>query len=126
MPSCSALIKGRPLQTLTEGTNPLAFQSDQFYLPHLECHLVSCSIVKLLQEAQSETQNVIKKNKPSTQNGGGKCTCRWTNLVNFIAVMVHFLLELQVNHVKIPLVFIQMGILPFPLDLITRRCLWQV
>ena len=46
-------------------------------------------------------------------------TCRWTNLVNFIAVMVHFLLELQVNHVKIPLIFIQMGILPLPLDFIT-------
>ena len=61
MPSCSTLIKGRPLQTLTEGTNLLAFQSDQFYSPHLESHLVSCSKVKLLQEAQSETQNVIKK-----------------------------------------------------------------
>lgn len=121
MPSCSALIKGRPLQTLTEGTNPLAFQSDQFYLPHLESHLVSCSTVKLLQEAQSETQNVIRKNKKqnSIQNGGGRCTCHWTNLVNFIAVMVHFLLELQVNHVKIPLVFTQMGILPLPSDLIT-------
>lgn len=45
-------------------------------------------------------------------------TC-WTNLVNLIAVMVHFLLELQINHVKIPLVFAQMGILPFPSDLIT-------
>ena len=33
--------------------------------------------------------------------------------------MVHFLLELQVNHVKIPLVFTQMGILPLPSDLIT-------
>ena len=63
MPSCSALIKGRPLQTLTEGTNPLALQSDQFYSPHLESHLVSCSTVKLLQEAQSETQNVIRKKK---------------------------------------------------------------
>lgn len=41
------------------------------------------------------------------------------NLVNLIAVMVHFLLELHINHVKIPLVFAQMGILPFPLDLIT-------
>ena len=122
MPSCSTLIKGRPLQTLTEGTNLLAFQSDQFYSPHLESHLVSCSKVKLLQEAQSETQNVIKKKthkKNSLQNGGGKCTCHWTNLVNFIAVMVHFLLELQVNHVKIPLVFTQMGILPLPSDLIT-------
>ena len=122
MPSCSALIKGRPLQTLTEGTNPLALQSDQFYSPHLESHLVSCSTVKLLQEAQSETQNVIRKKtkqKKQHSNGGGKSTCRWTNLVNFIAVMVHFLLDLQVNHVKNPLIFTQMGILPLPLDFIT-------
>lgn len=83
---------------------------------------LSCSTVKLLQEAQSETQNVIRKKtkqKKQHSNGGGKSTCRWTNLVNFIAVMVHFLLELQVNHVKIPLIFTQMGILPLPLDFIT-------
>jgi hypothetical protein len=43
----------------------------------------------------------------------------WANLVNLIAVMVHFLLELQFNHVIISLVFSQMGILPFVSDLIT-------
>lgn len=50
----------------------------------------------------------------------------WANLVNLIAVMVHFLLELQINHVKIPLVLAQMGILPFSSDLITRCGFWQV
>lgn len=72
----------------------------------------------MLHRALSEKQNVIFL-KTSIQNGGDKCTRCWTNLVNLIVVMVHFLLELQINHVKIPLVFAQMGILPFPSDLVT-------
>lgn len=41
------------------------------------------------------------------------------NLVDFIVVIVYFLLEFHINHVKIPLVFAEMGILPLPLDLLT-------
>lgn len=52
--------------------------------------------------------------------------CLDANLVNFIAVIVHFLLEFQINHVKIPLVFAEMGILPFPLHLLRRCCFWQI
>lgn len=52
--------------------------------------------------------------------------CLDANLVNFIVVIVYFLLEFQVNHVKIPLVFAEMGILPFPLDIFTWWCFWQI
>lgn len=45
--------------------------------------------------------------------------CLNANLVDFIAVTVYCLLELHINHVKIPLVFAEMGILPLPLDLLT-------
>lgn len=41
------------------------------------------------------------------------------NLVNLIAVIVYFLLEFKINHIKIPLVFAEMSILPFPLHLLT-------
>lgn len=52
--------------------------------------------------------------------------CLDANLVNFIVVIVYFLLEFQINHVKIPLVFAEMGILPFPLDFLTWCCFWQI
>lgn len=45
--------------------------------------------------------------------------CLDANLVNFIVVIVYFLLEFHINHVKIPLVFAEMSILPLPLDLLT-------
>lgn len=45
--------------------------------------------------------------------------CLNANLVDFIVVIVYFLLEFHINHVKIPLVFAEMGILPLPLDLLT-------
>lgn len=63
----------------------------------------------------SMTLNLIRKspNKISIHR------CLDANLVNFIVVIVYFLLEFQINHVKIPLVFAEMGILPFPLDLLT-------
>lgn len=52
--------------------------------------------------------------------------CLNANLVNFIVVIVYFLLEFQVNHVKISLVFAEMGILPFPLYIFTWCCFWQI
>lgn len=42
------------------------------------------------------------------QWAGGACT----DLVNFIAVMIYFLLEFEINHVEVPRVFAEMGILP--------------
>lgn len=45
--------------------------------------------------------------------------CFDANLVDFIVVIVYFLLEFHINHVKISLVFAEMSILPLPLDLLT-------